>query len=155
MKTIIPVLILALVLPVGAPAQTAPPAAYQPGLGDLMTMAVQPRHTKLGIAGSTRNWAYAAYELGELREALDQVAEVTPVWDTFPVATNLHTLTAAPLEALDAAIKAADARRFIQAYRQLTRACNTCHLSAAKRMIVIQVPAAAAYPDQDFRPIRK
>ena len=49
-----------------------------------MTMAVQPRHTKLGIAGNARNWAYAAYELGELREALDQVAEVTPSGTRFP-----------------------------------------------------------------------
>ena len=33
----------------------APPAAgatYRPGLGELMTASVQPRHTKLGLAGA-------------------------------------------------------------------------------------------------------
>jgi hypothetical protein len=59
------------------PANTAPatPAVtptpdYHPSLGDLMTMAVQPRHTKLGLAGQARNWPYAQYELSELRNAL-------------------------------------------------------------------------------------
>ena len=30
-----------------AQAQTAPPQPYRPGLGDLMTMTVQPRHIKI------------------------------------------------------------------------------------------------------------
>ena len=33
-----------------APNQAQPPPAYRPGLGDLMTMTVQPRHIKLGLA---------------------------------------------------------------------------------------------------------
>lgn len=33
------------------PAEAMPPPAYRPGLGDLMTMTVQPRHTKLAFAG--------------------------------------------------------------------------------------------------------
>ena len=45
-----------------AMAQNAPataPQAYRPGLGDLMTMTVQPRHIKLGLAGQEKNWPYA------------------------------------------------------------------------------------------------
>jgi hypothetical protein len=34
--------------------QEAPPLPYRPGLGDLMTMTVQPRHIKLGLAGDQR-----------------------------------------------------------------------------------------------------
>ena len=35
-----------------ADAQQNPaPGSYRPGLGDLMTMTVQPQHTKLGLAG--------------------------------------------------------------------------------------------------------
>lgn len=37
-----------------APTTTAP-QPYRPGLGDLMTMTVQPRHTKLGLAGQEKN----------------------------------------------------------------------------------------------------
>ena len=40
------ILTLVLALPAAAAAQT--PAPYRPGLGDLMTMTVQPRHLKLG-----------------------------------------------------------------------------------------------------------
>jgi len=43
------ILVLVLAFPAAAAAQT--PAPYQPGLGDLMTMTVQPRHLKLGLAG--------------------------------------------------------------------------------------------------------
>src|SRR5260221_614819 len=45
--------------------QNAPPP-YRPGLGDLMTMTVQPRHIKLALAGREKNWVYAAYELHQL-----------------------------------------------------------------------------------------
>ncbi len=30
---------------------------YQPGLGELMTAFVQPRHIKLGLAGNEHNWS--------------------------------------------------------------------------------------------------
>ena len=53
-----------------AVAQNATPA-YKPGLADLMTMTVQPRHIKLALAGHTKNWVYAKYELAELGDAAD------------------------------------------------------------------------------------
>jgi predicted secreted protein len=132
------------------PAPAAQQPAYIPGLGDLMTMTVQPRHIKLGLAGQARNWAYAAYEFGELQEALDEVAEMQPVWNTVPIGVLLHADTKQPLESIAAAIKAADAERFRQAYASLTAACNQCHKSAGKAAIVIRVPTESPYPDQDF-----
>ena len=39
-------------------------------LRDLMTAFVQPRHIKLGLAVSERNWSYAAYELDQLLATL-------------------------------------------------------------------------------------
>ena len=54
-----------------------PPASvysdYHPSLSDMMTMAVQPRHTKLGLAIRVHNWAYAGYEVGELRGAFTRI----------------------------------------------------------------------------------
>ena len=61
----------ALAVPIPATAQQPHAAA----LGDLMTAFVQPRHIKLGLAGTERNWPYAAYELNQLRETR---AAVTP-----------------------------------------------------------------------------
>jgi hypothetical protein len=41
-----------------------------------MTAFVQPRHIKLGLAGSERNWSYAAYELDQLRGTPPMVVDV-------------------------------------------------------------------------------
>ncbi len=59
-----------------ASPQGAALPVYRPGLGDLMTMTVQPRHMKLGLAGTEKNWAYAAYELHEPEESFEQAARI-------------------------------------------------------------------------------
>ena len=129
-----------------------PPADYHPSMGDLMTMAVQPRHTKLGLAGQTHDWAYLTYEAGELRHAFDRVAKTIPVYRDNDVAGAAANNMKAPLDALDAAIKARDAAAFTRAYGQVTRGCNACHKSLEHPEVVIKSPVGGAYPDQDFRP---
>jgi hypothetical protein len=139
-------------------AQTMPAPAtpdYHPSLGDLMTMAIQPRHTKLGLAGQERNWPYAQYELSELRNAFARVARTIPIYRTIDMAAVIGALTDEPLKAVEQAIKAGDTRQFKTAYAQLTTACNACHLSQDHAPVVIRVPGANPYPDQDFRkPVR-
>jgi hypothetical protein len=53
--------------------------------GDLMTMTVRPRHTKLGLAAREGSWSYASYDLHELKEAFDRAAETGPKWRTFAI----------------------------------------------------------------------
>jgi hypothetical protein len=124
---------------------------YHPSLGDLMTMAVQPRHLKLGIAGREKNWAYAKYELSELRNAFGRVARTIPVYRNADLAALMNALTTEPLKDLDQAVAAGDAAKFKSAYAKLTSTCNACHLSQEHPMVVIQVPGASTFPDQDFR----
>jgi hypothetical protein len=143
-----------------AAATATPPAAatavpqpdYHPSMGDLMTMAVQPRHIKLGLAGKQRNWPYASYELSELRNAFARIARTIPKYQTMDTADMMTALTKAPLDALEQAIKATNRAQFDAAYAQLTQACNACHLSQKHGAVVIKVPDAATFPDQDFRP---
>jgi cytochrome c556 len=135
-----------------AAAQQKP---YTPGLGDLMTATVQPRHTKLGLAARESNWRYAAYELHELKEAFDRAAKAWPKWRTFSISEMMASVTKEPMAALEQAIKAGDPGRVTTAYEQLTAACNTCHRSADRGVIVIQSPLASAFPDQDFRPVKE
>ena len=135
-------------LPGLAAAQKAP---FHPGLGDLMTAFVQPRHTKLGLAGNEQNWAYATYELSELREAFDDVAEMVPKYRNLSVPEMLGATVKPAFVALDAAVKAKDSAQFNTAYGQLTAACNACHQSTDHPVIVIQAPTASPFPDQDFR----
>jgi len=166
----LPVLIAlaAFALPVGLNAQqkmempgvdmgeTHSAAPYHPGLGELMTAFVQPRHIKLGLAGAAGNWAYAAYELGELRETFDDVGKLVPKHGNLMIAPAIASTVKPPMAALDKAMKAKDAAAFKTAYGQLTDSCNACHKSAGHPMIVVTVPDAAgnAFPDQDFQPAK-
>jgi len=147
--------LVALVLPASIGDATAQQKPYGPGLGDLMTATVQPRHTKLGLAAREGNWPYAAYELHELKEAFDRVAKTWPKWRTFSISEMMASVTKEPVAALDQAIKTGDSGRFTAAYEQLTAACNTCHRSADRGVIVIQSPTSSSFPDQDFRPVNQ
>jgi hypothetical protein len=128
---------------------------YHPGLGTLMTAIVQPRHIKLGLAGNERNWPYAAYQLGELTETFDEMVKLVPKYANLSIPDAIASTVKQPMAALDAAIKAMDAAAFTKAYADFTASCNACHQSAARPMIVIQVPTVSAFPDQDFRPQQK
>jgi hypothetical protein len=121
-------------------------------LGDLMTAFVQPRHIKLGLAGSEQNWRYAAYELDQLRETLADVAEILPQYRDLSIPEMITSTVKEPLAALDRAIKAEDLDQFTAAYGQLTASCNACHKQYDRTVIVIQAPTVSPFPDQDFRP---
>ena len=139
--------------PAAAPA-ASPQPDYHPSMGDLMTMAVQPRHIKLGLAGRQNNWPYAAYELNELRNAFARIARTIPKYQTMDTAEMMTALTKAPLDALDQAITSTNPAQFKAAYAQLTQTCNACHLSQKHGAVVIKLPDAAMFSDQDFRPTR-
>ncbi|MFI4998994.1 MAG: cytochrome family protein [Reyranellales bacterium] len=143
----------AVVLATAVAAQTPPaaPPPFRPGLGDLMTMFVQPRHIKLGLGGQARNWDYLAYEQHELQEAFERVERYSPKWRKYPIAEML-SLVKEPMAAVEAAIKSRDGARFDVAYGQLTDACNACHRGADHALIAIQVPKASMFPDQNFAP---
>ncbi len=132
-----------------APAQTVQPD-YHPSLGDLMTMAVQPRHIKIGLAGRARQWGYLTYESSELRNAFNRAARTVPTYRGQDMAAMVAANIKDPLDQLDAAIKARDGRRFDVAYRAVTHACDTCHQGLGHPEVVIQVPRTGMYPDQDF-----
>ena len=137
-----------------ASSEAAQPEAYRPSFGDLMTIAIQPRHIKLGLAGQEKNWTYAAYEFRELQSAFDRMARAVPTYRSMNTADLISATTKAPMEDVAAAIKAGDAAKFADAYAQLTATCNACHQSTDHGAVVIQVPKASSYPDQDFRPVR-
>ncbi len=139
--------VIAAVAPAGA--QTAQPD-YHPSLGDLMTMAVQPRHTKLALAGRARNWPYAAYEASELRNAFNRIARTIPRYRDADLASMVASNMTGELDRLDAAIKLRDGRRFDAAYADVTHACDTCHQGLGHAEVVIKVPQASMFPDQEF-----
>ena len=64
--------------PFGDP--NAEPSPFNPQMGALMSMLIQPRHTKLGLAGNAENWPLAGYMLKELRQGFAVVAKAVPRW---------------------------------------------------------------------------
>ena len=139
-----------------AAAAQAPPATspsnspvFRPTLGDLMTAFVQPRHLKIGLAGQTRNWEYLAYERHELEETFEAIEKLVPRYRNASM-EDLLKMVEEPLKVLETAIKARDAAAFDAAYAKLTDACNACHVATEHRMVVIQVPRASMFPNQNF-----
>src|SRR6266404_3669499 len=108
--------LVAFVLTAAISDATAQQKPYTPGLSDLMTMTVQPRHAKLGLAVREGNWPYAAYELHELKEAFDRAAKIWPKWRTFSISEMMASVTKEPMAALDQATKAGDSSRVTTAY---------------------------------------
>jgi hypothetical protein len=132
--------------------ETKSETPYHPGLGELMTAFVQPRHTKLGLAGMAQNWALAAYELDELKETFEDVGELVPKHGQLDIPQAIGATMQRPMDALDKAIKAKNKEAFSEAYADLTTGCNACHQSAGHPMIVIQAPSVGqtSFPDQNF-----
>jgi cytochrome c553 len=136
--------------PPPAPAP-APAPDYHPSLGDLMTMAVQPRHTKVGLAGRDRNWAYLTYESSELRNAFGRIGRTIPTYRQTKLSDLFASAIVPAIDELDAAIKAKDGARFDAAYANLTASCNACHAAMDHAAVAIRAPTGAPYPDQDFQ----
>jgi hypothetical protein len=126
---------------------------FNPGFDDLMTVLIQPRHIRLYYAGTSNNWELAAFELAELRSAFRRAAQGMPTYQGSDVNAALQTFIDPKIKAIDAAIKAGNAKQFVKDYADLTAACNACHTFLEHPFLVIKVPDAAsrtAYADQDF-----
>jgi hypothetical protein len=126
---------------------------FHPSMADLMTMAIQPRHIKLWLAGTAKNWTYAAYEANELKNAFARIGRTLPIFENTDTVSMIASTVQQPLADIAAAIKAQDDGAFRGAYTRITAACNACHQSHNKGMIVIKIPATAMFPDQNFQPV--
>src|SRR5258708_14379484 len=91
-------------MPGMATQDTKSASPYHPGVGDLMTAFVQPRHIKLGLAGNEQNWAYAAYALNALRGSFDDIARLVPKHGAPPIPGAIAATAQQPMATLDAAL---------------------------------------------------
>ena len=133
----------------------AEPQPFNPQLGALMGMVIQPRHAKLGLAGQAENWALAGYMFKELKAGFGVVGRAVPRWKGLPVPDLIEASVEPTFAVLDFAIKAGEPHQFAEAYARLTAGCNACHATTDHPFVVIKVPDnAAAFPNQDFQPKR-
>jgi hypothetical protein len=125
-------------------AAVAEPSAKSPesDLSELM-IATQFRHIKLWFAGKLGNWRLAAYELDQIKSALEEAARRFPAkLDTEAAVTSISLLRNA--------IKAKDIADFFKAYTELTHDCNSCHRAVGRDFITVQVPPISPFTDQIF-----
>jgi hypothetical protein len=130
---------------------TNAPVPYAMTMSDMMNTLVQPRHSKLALAGREGNWPLASYALVEIRQVFAGIAKAQPRFRAYPVAELIDAAMTQPIGALDSAIKQQDAQKFAAAYDQLTRGCNACHAAVDHPYVVIKSPDASAFPNQDFK----
>lgn len=110
--------------------------SYVPRLSEIMNI-IQSQHMKLWLAGRSRNWELAAFELQQLTDSLGQAATF---YSGIPSA-NVAKLTD-PIKSVSNAINAKDRAAFSKAVDGLTDGCNACHRSMGRAFIVIQTPPA-------------
>lgn len=123
---------------------------YVPGMGEIMG-ATQMRHSKLWFAGKAKNWELANYELDEIEEGLEEAVKYHPVFKKdAPISTILKKLTTQPLHDLRLAIETKDRIKFRKSFNNLTSACNDCHQATSQGFIVIILPSASPYNNQEF-----
>src|SRR6476619_2033426 len=84
----------------------AEPAPFNPQMAAMMNMLIQPRHTKLGLAGKDANWPLAGYAFKELRQGFLVTARAIPRWRGLPVPDLCDAALSQPRAQLDFAIKA-------------------------------------------------
>ena len=133
----------------------AEPAPFNPQMAALMSMLIQPRHAKLGLAGKAENWPLAGYALKELKQGFLVAARAVPRWKGLPVPDLIEAALDQHWAVLDFAIKAGEPRQFSEAYDKITTGCNACHATTDHAFVVITAPdSAAAFPNQDFQPKR-
>src|SRR5215467_10042332 len=96
--------------PFGDP--NAEPAPFNPQMAALMSMLIQPRHTKLGLAGKAENWPLAGYMLKELRQGFAVVSKAVPRFKGLLVPDMADADMTPPFMLLDFAIKLGYQRQF-------------------------------------------
>ena len=133
-------------------AADAEPQPFNPQMSALMSMIVQPRHAKLGLAGKEENWALAGYMFKELKLGFGVVGRAIPRWKGLPVPDLIEAAMEPHWAVLDFAIKAGEPRQFAEAYGKLTTGCNNCHATTDHSFVVIKAPDASAWPNQEFKP---
>jgi hypothetical protein len=133
-------------------AADAEPQPFNPQLSALMSMIIQPRHAKLGLAGKEENWPLAGYMFKELKLGFGVVGRAVPRWKGLPVPDLIEAALDQHWAVLDFAIKAGEPRQFAEAYGKITTGCNNCHATTDHAFVVIKAPDASGWPNQEFKP---
>ena len=105
---------------------------------------------------------YTDFRRNRQQELMDLAREVDLMMENFRDIAILYPnvpvadveMLIGPTKDIGEAIKAKDAVKFSETYKELTAACNSCHQAIGREYIVIQVPTASPFSNQVF-PLKK
>jgi hypothetical protein len=120
-------------------------SAYAPGLGEFMS-GIQVHHEKLWFAGTAGNWKLADFEVGEIKEALDDIEKYCA---DRPEVSSLPMIRPA-VDSISAAVSTGNGVAFKSAFVLLTGTCNNCHRATKHEFNVIQTPTTPPFSNQVF-----
>jgi len=128
-----------------------------PGQAHAM-MDVAYHFDNLWFAALHGNWPLAQFYFNETRSHLRWAVRIIPVrkdnqGQEVKLEEILKSMENAPLQDLEAAIKAGDPVKFAAAYRFTLEACYSCHKAADKPYLALQVPDHPAERLIDFEPV--
>jgi hypothetical protein len=116
-----------------------------------MMAAIQLRHAKIWYAAKLKNWDLADYELRQLEANLNQALHLYP---SKPASDADASYKAVVL--ISEFLKAKDDAKFMQAFAQMTTACNSCHEATERSFIVVRRPVfPSPFSNQRFAPRKK
>jgi len=121
--------------------------SYKPGFGEFMG-SIQVHHEKLWFAGINQNWKLADFEIGEIKESLEDIQ--TYCTDS-PERKSL-TMIDRPLDSISYAIQQKDEALFKKSFITLTNTCNNCHRTTEHEFNVIKIPDTPPFSNQEFKP---
>lgn len=119
---------------------------YKPGLGEFMS-SIQIHHAKLWFAGENQNWQLADFEIGEIKEALEDI----PVFCADRPEVQKLIMINPAIDSISMAIAAKETQKFKSGFVLLTATCNNCHRATNHEFNVIKIPSAPPFNNQDFK----
>lgn len=122
----------------------------EPGLGEYMT-SIQLHMGKLWYAAKGSNWDLAAYEIGELKEALEGAQGLHAVVNTIDTSTTIGSVAANQVEGMAQAVQKRDLLGFQRDYGETLKSCNQCHEMTAHGFNVITIPSSPPVFNQSWK----
>ena len=119
---------------------------YKPGLGEFMS-GIQVHHEKLWFAGEAQNWALAGFEIGEIKETLDDIR----TYNTDRAEIRSLVMIDPAIDSITNAIKQKNPLLFKSSFVLLTNTCNNCHHATNHEFNVIKIPDTPPFSNQDFK----
>lgn len=107
------------------------------------------RYSAIWFAGQVGNEPMVEYQIHEIEEMYDEVAEASPTENGVDVASRLQSDVVEPLEGLSAAAGESDIGGFEKTYTNIMDNCESCHADTGHDYLNLKKPEYNPYPNLD------